>query len=58
MTLATVTMRLRTAASFTPRWTRYKNSHTPTVDSATASSVSPSPSAGAMAPTVDMISTQ
>ena len=58
MTLATVTIRLIAAASFTPRRIRTSNAQMPTVDSTTASSVSPSPSAGANAPSVDMISTQ
>lgn len=57
-TLATVTTRLMAAASFTPRRMSRKNAHSPTEDRTTARSVSPSPSAGAMAPIVDMISTQ
>ena len=58
MTLATVTILLIVVASLTPRRIRTANAQMPTVESATASKVSPSPSAGAMAPSVDMISTQ
>ena len=57
-TLATVTIRFIAAASFTPRRMKRKKAHRPTEDSRIARSVSPSPSAGAIAPIVDMSSTQ
>jgi hypothetical protein len=53
-----VTIRLTTAAFFTPRVIRKWNVHTPTVDRAAAKRVSPSPSAGTAAPIVAMINTQ
>jgi hypothetical protein len=46
------------AASLTPRRIRKKNAHSPAEDRMIARAVSPSPRAGAIAPTVDMISTQ
>jgi hypothetical protein len=58
MTLATVTTLLMLAASLTPRMIRKANAQMPTVDSSTASAVSPSPRAGTMPPSVDVISTQ
>jgi hypothetical protein len=57
-TFATVTIRLIAVASLTPRRITKKNSHSPAEESRMARTVSPSPSAGAMAPTVDMMSTQ
>lgn len=56
--LATVTIRLMAAASFTPLRMRKKNDHRPTEERTMARTVSPSPSAGAIAPMVDMMSTQ
>lgn len=57
-TLATVTIRLMAAASLTPRLMSRKNAHRPAEESSMARTVSPSPSAGAIAPIVDMMSTQ
>ena len=53
-----VTIRLITAASRTPRAIRTWKSQTPTVDSATASSVSPSPKPSKNAPRVAVMNTQ
>jgi hypothetical protein len=53
-----VTILLIVVASLTPRRIRKANAQTPAVDSTSASNVSPSPSAGTMPPTVDMMSTQ
>lgn len=53
-----MTIRLIAAASFTPRRISRKNPHSPTEETTTAVTVSLSPSAGATAPTVDMMSTQ
>ena len=58
MILATVTILLIVAASLTPRRMSTAKAQMPRVDSATARNVSPSPSEGTSAPTVDMISTQ
>ena len=57
-TLATLTMRLTAAASRVPRRTSRKNTHSPTEETATASTVSPPASGGATAPMVDMMKTQ
>lgn len=58
MILATVTTVLMNAASFTPRRIVKWKAQTPTEDSATASTVLPSPRAGNSAPQVDLTSTQ
>ena len=57
-TFATLTMRLTAAASRAPRRTSRKKTQRATDETATATGVSPSPSAGTTAPTVDMMSTQ
>ena len=58
MILATVTTLLMAAASSVPRSTSAANAQIPTVESATAGSVLPSPSHGARAPRVDMMRIQ
>lgn len=54
----TVTMRLMTAASRTPRAMSVWNTHTPIEATITASSVSPSPNSGKNAPIVAVTMTQ
>ena len=56
--LKIVTMRLMTAASRTPRAIRMWKSHTPTVDTATARNVAPSPKLSKNAPSVAPMKTQ
>ena len=58
MILKIVTMRLITAASRTPRAMRTWKSQTPTVESASASTVSPSPKLSKNAPSVAVMNTQ
>ncbi|QFU97845.1 hypothetical protein KDY119_01351 [Luteimicrobium xylanilyticum] len=56
-TFATVTTRFTTTAPVTPRRTSANTAHRPTLASATASTESPCPSAGKVAPSVDITST-
>ena len=58
MILKIVTIRLITAASRTPRATSAWKNQTPSVETAAASSVSPSPKAGTNAPRVAVMKTQ
>ncbi len=58
MILATVAMRLRLAASLTPRRIRKCTVHRMTEETATACTVLPSPKTGISAPSVDLMSTK